>query len=136
MTSQEYVQAATGVFAAFMRGDVDGFLEAMAEDVVLISAPGTDEIPWHGTRHGKEEIRAHLGLVNEHIQVNRLEQSDLLTSENKVAVVNHMECEVKKNGEKVTVTELVHLLTFNEAGKVIRWIDVYDGTRLLTAFRR
>ena len=53
-----------------------------------------------------------------------------------MAVVNHMECEVKKNGEKVTVTELVHLLTFNEAGKVIRWIDVYDGTRLLTAFRR
>ena len=136
MTSQDTFKRQPGSFAAFMRGDVDGFLEAMAEDVVLISAPGTDEIPWHGTRHGKEEIRAHLGLVNEHIQVNRLEQSDLLTSENKVAVVNHMECEVKKNGAKVTVTELVHLLTFNEAGKVIRWIDVYDGTRLLTAFRR
>jgi len=73
MTSQDTFKRQPGSFAAFMRGDVDGFLEAMAEDVVLISAPGTDEIPWHGTRHGKEEIRAHLGLVNEHIQVNRLE---------------------------------------------------------------
>ena len=136
MTSQDYVQAATGVFAAFMRGDIEGFLDAMADDVVLVSAPGTDEIPWHGIRRGKEEIRAHLGLVNEHIEVSLLEQSDLLTAENKVAVVNHMECEVKKSGEKVTVNELVHILTFNESGQVSRWIDVYDGTKLLMAFRR
>ena len=135
MASQDYVQAASNLYAAFMRGDIDGFLEAMAEDVVLVSDPGTDEIPWHGTRRGREGVRTHLGLVTEHLEVETLEQVDFLTSGNKVAVVNRMEGKIKKNGEKVTFNEMVQIWTFNEAGQVTSWVDVYDGTRFLTALR-
>ena len=93
-------------------------------------------IPWHGIRHGREEVRAHLDLVNENLQVDVLDQSDFLTSEHKVAVVSRMEGSLKKNGEKVIFPELIQILTFDTAGKVTRWSDVYDGTALVAAFRR
>ena len=136
MSTQDYIQAAKSIFAAFMRGDMGDFVAAMAEDVVFVSDPGTDEIPWHGIRHGREEVRAHLDLVNENLQVDVLDQSDFLTSEHKVAVVSRMEGSLKKNGEKVIFPELIQILTFDTAGKVTRWSDVYDGTALVAAFRR
>ena len=74
--------------------------------------------------------------MNENLQVNVLDQSDSLTSENKVAVVSRMEGSLKKNGEQVIFPELVQILTFDTAGKVTRWSDVYDGTSLLAGFRR
>ena len=42
MSAQNYVQAAKSIYAAFMRGDMDAFVAAMAEDVVFVSDPGTD----------------------------------------------------------------------------------------------
>ena len=47
MSTQDYIQAAKSIFAAFMRGDMDDFVAAMAEDVVFVSDPGTDDsVAW------------------------------------------------------------------------------------------
>ena len=136
MSATDNLQIVRNVFEAFDRGDIDAILVNCAEDIEWQAEnTGAGELPWGGVRHGHAGTRQWFESIAEHIEISALEQLDFLASESQVAVVMREELTIKKNGQKVTIPEIIGLWTFNAAGKVVRVSNLYDPTAFFADWR-
>ena len=57
MSAESNVEFIEGLFAAFGRGDIDHFIDAHADDIMMESPVSrTATLPWAGVRHGRREL--------------------------------------------------------------------------------
>ena len=134
MSSQDNVQAAKEMYAAFNRGDLDGVMLHIADEIQHL-VPSLGEFPWGGTFEGRTAFRDRLATLEEHFTIDQFDQLHFLPGAGVVAVVSHIGSTLKKNGQSVTNVEFVQLLSFDDSGKCTRISELYDPTESLAAWR-
>jgi ketosteroid isomerase-like protein len=111
------------MYAAFGRGDVDGIMQHLADNV-LWESEGPAELGFTGIRHGRQETLGFFeGIAREHADP-KLIMNDFVGSGDSVAVFGRYECTLRRSGRRVD-TPVGHLFQFRD-GKVVRYINLVN----------
>jgi ketosteroid isomerase-like protein len=128
--SQENVNIALDVFAAFNRGDVDGTLEHWADDIDYRAAEGVPDD--HGPIHGKDALRAYVQDwidTFDQFTVEPIESID--AGEDEVVTVLRISGRAKLSGVETDLTYAA-LYTFRD-GKIARGREYWTREEALEA---
>jgi ketosteroid isomerase-like protein len=132
VTTTETVEA---IYEAFGRGDVDGVLAHMAEDVEWdCDAPGYG-IPFYEPGTGKAHVRRFFAALAEEVEITRFAPGAPLTGGDQVAVTVDFAGTVRATGRPVEALE-VHLWTFGRDGLVSRFFHCVDRHAFVLAYAR
>lgn len=132
MSEQENVQRAQAAYAAFGRGDIPAFMDALADNVEWV-LPGPADVPLFGTFRGKAGVREWLGTMGEQVQFRVFEPREFIAQGEKVVVLLHGESTVTRTNRDV-VSDGVHVLTLRD-GKLVRFVGNDDTAAIADAYR-
>ena len=131
------LETAQAIYEAFGRGDIEFILEQVADDIRWDQreSPG----PAHGgavptlvARAGKagvgEFFAALAGLEFHDFMI-----TNLLEGSNQVAAIAEIDATVQATGTRIRDTE-VHLMTFDDDGKIVELRHILDTAKALDAY--
>jgi ketosteroid isomerase-like protein len=122
------VEIVKSMYAAFSRGDIDGVMTHVADDVVW-SAEGPAEISFLGVRHGKTETMAFFAGIAEEHGDPKLEMTEFVAEGDSVAAFGRYEVTLKKTGARVN-SPVAHLFKFRD-GKVAHYTNMLNTAAFL-----
>lgn len=108
--SEHDVQALRRIYAALNRGDVDELAADVAHDIEL-NLP--EPVPWGGTRHGPDGIRAFVTVFRDHIEGNWADPDDYLEADDRVIVLGRLRGTARATGSDFEV-EFAHVWTLTD----------------------
>jgi ketosteroid isomerase-like protein len=129
MGVQENVQIVKDTFAAFGRGDMQGVLALLAEDIEWI-IPG--EWPLAGTYRGRAGVAGLFQKVSEMLEISFLETREFLAQGDRVLVVCFSGGRVKGTNRTYEHHEVLAFTVRN--GKVTNVREYIDTLALARAF--
>ena len=100
--SQENVETIRDAFAAFNRGDLDGWLEYLTDDIDYRAAEGA--LDDRGPIHGKDALRAHVQDWFDTFDDFRQEPIEVIDAEDKVILVIRITGRAKLSGVDTELT--------------------------------
>ena len=118
------VKTVDQIYACFGRGDIPGILERLHPDVAWDADASVPGVPWIVPRKGRQEVAGFFETLAG-LEFKRFEVTDLLAGKSQVAAVIELEVLVKATGKTLRDLE-VHLWTFDDAGRVVRFRHVVD----------
>lgn len=105
----------------------------MTEDFVWEN-PLPDSVPFGGLYKGPQELLRYLGELNAAIEMNPLHITDFIVDGSTVVAIGiERETLVKRSGRRYTMP-FVHVLRFDENGKISQVREYNDTTEMLKAF--
>src|SRR5580704_2400958 len=118
-----------GMYAAFGRGDIEGVMEHIADDVVW-SAEGPAEMVFTGVRHGKQEtLEGFFGGIAQEHDDPKLEMTEFVAEGDSVAAFGRYEATIKSSGRRVN-SPVGHLFRFR-GGKVAHYTNLLNTAAFL-----
>lgn len=133
MTNVDLIKS---VYAAFSRGDLEGFLRDLHDDVEWEAWSDNSaqraEVPYLVARKGKTAVPGFFAALSG-IELHRLELLDFLAGENSVAVEVEIEFTIKASGKRLRDQEL-HLWSLAD-GKVTRMRHYVDTAKHIASQR-
>ena len=133
MSEQDNIRVVQEAYAAFQRGDIQGVLNQLTDDVEWIIPGPPDVIPHAGSRHGRSEVEAFFKTLDEIEEVQSFEPQEFIAQGDKVVAVVNYSMRVRSTG-RVATDELVHIFTVRN-GKIERFREYYDTANALEAHR-
>lgn len=124
------VEIVKEMYAAFGRGDVEGVVAHLADDV-LWSAEGPADMVFTGIRHGKQDTLAGFfgGIAQEH-RDPKLEMTEFVAEGDSVAAFGRYAATLK-SGHRVD-SPVGHLFKFR-GGKVVHYINLLNTAAFVSA---
>jgi ketosteroid isomerase-like protein len=125
------------LYSAFGQGNIPAILELLDENVQWEKWSGDNMaqkagVPWLKERHGKEGALAFFQLLGSTMQFKEFQVLNLMEGGNQVAAEILVEIELPETGNHYRDEE-IHLFTFNDAGKVIRFRHYADTHKHMMA---
>ncbi len=130
MSEHPYVQLARAAWQAVSVGDVDALERIFTDDVVWHA---TARAPWEGDHAGPQAISEFLARIGELMQVFDARLDDVLTSEERLAMVFHVRAEVSGRGYETDYLLLARVVG-GRAAEI--WTLPLDPASLEAFFRR
>ena len=133
--SEHDVESLRRIYQAVSRWDVEELVSDLAHDIEW-SLP--DTLPWGGTRHGHEGVRAFASVSQDHIDGRWADPDDFLDAGDRLVVLGRMRGRARASGRDYEV-EFVHVWTMTDgvASRLRAYFDTApimaalgDGTRL------
>lgn len=118
-----------GIYEAFGRGDLEGVLAAVADDVDWGLEPGHPALevaPWLANIRTKAEAPGYFGGLAEAIEFHEFRPIVVAADGNHVVSLIHEDFTVRATGKHV-VTTAVHHFTFGPDGLVVRYRPIVDS---------
>jgi len=127
-TVHTHTQAVTAMYDAFGRGDVEGILAHLAQEITwdVTDEPWTPhaaQVPWLQPRRGHAQVAEFFAIVSAW-DYERFEVLDMLCSDTQVAVEIRMTAQLPNGGR--LDEEVIHLWTFGADGKVVKLRRMLD----------
>jgi len=127
--NQTVVQTA---IECFMRGDLDGVLARLADDVIW-EGPEKSELPYSGIYRGKSGVKEFFSGIGE-VEVLSFEPREYLNAGNNVVVIGRWAGKVRTSGRSF---QTKWVLVFDVVdGKIKRFRDFEDSAPTAAAFRK
>ena len=123
MNEQQNVDLVRLGYDAFGRGDINGLLELLAEDIEWTS-PGPPELPTAGTRRGRQQVAEFFQAVDQVFEIQRFEPKSFVAQGDVVVVLGSDTASVKATG-KVLTEEWAHAFTIRD-GKIAAMREYLD----------
>lgn len=86
------------LYAKFQRGDIEGVLAAVADDVVW-EQPDNPVIPYAGRRKGKAAVREFFAAVGK-VEIERFEPREYVASGDRVLAIGEWSGRVRATGKR------------------------------------
>ena len=132
MSEKENLRVVKDAYAAFERGDIDGVLNALAEDVEW-EVPGPAEIPYAGLFRAKSGVADFFRILSDSDDVLFFEAEMFFTQGDRVAVFGHYTARVKGTGNEAHA-DWVHSFVVRN-GKIAKFREYYDTAKFAEAYR-
>jgi uncharacterized protein len=120
------------LYEAFGRGDLPTILSHLAEDVTW-KYLGPAEIPFGGTRHGRDQVAQFFAAIAESLEVQDFGIDRIIVQDDTVVALGHERMRVKTTG-RTYETEWAHVFTLRD-GKVVEFREYADSAAVAEAFR-
>jgi ketosteroid isomerase-like protein len=127
---EEDVRALRRIYAAINRGDVDELAADVAHDVEW-SLP--EQVPWGGTHHGPDGIRAFAAVFRDHVDGNWADPDDFLVAEDRIVVVGRLRGAARATGIEFEVG-FAHVWTLTD-GVASHLRGFYDTAPIVAALK-
>lgn len=128
--SESNVNAVRRGYEAFGRGDIDGLLGQLDEQIVWVT-PGPPELATSGRRTGRQQVGAFFGAVNDLFDIQRFEPSEFIAQGDKVVVLGSETARAKTTGAVIEL-DWVHVFTIRD-GVIVAFQEHADTARILAA---
>jgi uncharacterized protein len=122
------IRAVQRIYAAINRGDVEELAADVAHDIEW-SLP--DYVPWGGTSHGPDGIRAFAEVFQTHVDGNWADPDDFLAIDNRIVVLGRLRGKGRATGQEFEVG-FAHVWTLTD-GVASHLRAFYDTTPVLAA---
>lgn len=132
MSEQDNVRIVQNAYAAFERGDIEGLLQLVADDVEWITPGPSDIMPAAGHRRGREGVADFFSSLSAQEDVELFEPQEYIAQGEKVVALAKYRGRVKATG-RTAETDLVHVFDIKD-GKVQRFREFFDTAAVLGAF--
>ena len=118
------------LYAAFGRGDIPAILAALRADVdwhinVDPAAPGVAGLPTFRPCHGPQAVAGFFAALMQSAEIHSFQPVSFMDGGREVAVRILMEFTARPTGRRMKM-EAMHHFTFDEHGKVSRFVDFLD----------
>ena len=118
------------MYEAFGRGDVEGILSKLTDDVTWVCNLGSD-VPWSGNYSGKAEVPQFFSAIFEACDVTNFEPLEFVADGDVVVSTGTFGCTVKSTGAK-SLARWVFLWRFR--GDLVCGYEQFHGPELEAAF--
>jgi uncharacterized protein len=126
--SEHDVESLRRIYSAFSRWDVEELVSDLAHDIEW-SLP--DTLPWGGTRHGHDGVRAFVSVSNDHVEGRWADPDDFLDAGDRLIVQGRMRGRAKASGRGYEV-DFVHIWTMTD-GMASRMRAYFDTAPIMAA---
>ena len=122
-------------FYRMLLSDTEAAIERFVADDIVWENPLPEHIPFGGRYEGIGGLIEYLTLLAAEIEMSPLHFTDVIASDSKAAAIGvEHDTLVKRTGKSYTMP-FVHVVSFNEDGKVF-YVREYNDTReMVQAFR-
>ena len=121
MSAQDNLATVRTIYEAFGTGDVDTILGHLTDDVEWATDGATGVAPWHGVKHGRDEVASFFAGIAEAIDVSQFDIVAMAATDDEVLTFIRFGFSAKGGGEPASMN-LHHYFRFRD-GK----IDYYRG---------
>jgi ketosteroid isomerase-like protein len=121
---QANMRVVEGMFSSLERGDIQGVLDRLSDDIEWrIAAPS--ELPYAGIHRGRDEVAKFFRTFGETAEFEVFEPGEYLAKGNKVVVLGHERQRIKASG---TVVETDWAMVFSlRDGRITRFRNYVDS---------
>ena len=126
--SEHDVESLQRIYQALSSWDVEELVSDLAHDIEL-SLP--DTLPWGGTRHGHDGVRAFVSVSNDHVEGRWADPDDFLDAGDRLIVQGRMRGRAKASGRGYEV-DFVHIWTMTD-GMASRMRAYFDTAPIMAA---
>jgi uncharacterized protein len=126
--SEHDVESLRRIYSAFSRWDVEELVSDLAHDIEW-RLP--DTLPWGGTRHGHDGVRAFVSVSNDHVEGRWADPDDFLDAGDRLIVQGRMRGRAKASGRGYEV-DFVHIWTMTD-GMASRMRAYFDTAPIMAA---
>jgi hypothetical protein len=132
MGERENVQLVKDAYAAFVRGDIDAVISALALGIEW-HVPGPVEAPYTGSRHGLDEVMKFFTQVGETVEFTEFAPREYFARGDRVLALGHYMGRVRATGKSFGAEWAMTWTIRN--GKATAFREYTDTQRLAAAFR-
>lgn len=132
MSEQDNVRLVQNAYDAFKKGDIEGLLSLLTEDIEWVTPGPPDLMPAAGTRKGREGVAEFFATLKEQEDVEIFEPEEFIAQDDKVVAISKYRGRVKAT-DREAETLLVHVFDIKD-GKVARFREFFDTASVLPAF--
>jgi uncharacterized protein len=132
MSEQQNTQLVQQAYAAFKRGDINGVLNIMADDVVWFLPGPPDIIPVTGQRRGKNQVAQFFAKLSETQEPEEFEPKQFIAQGDTVVSLGHYRWKVKATGRRFE-SDFAHVFTIRN-GKVTNFHEYFDTNAGVAAY--
>lgn len=132
MSEQDNVRIVQDAYDAFKRGDVEGLLQMLADDVEWITPGPSDIMPAAGHRRGRQGVADFFSSLSTQEDVELFEPQEFIAQGEKVVAIARYRGRVKTTG-RTAEADLIHVFDIKD-GKVQRFREFFDTAAVLPAF--
>jgi uncharacterized protein len=131
MSEQENTKVIQEAYAAFMKGDIQGVLALVTDDVEWVIPGPVGMLPTAGTFRGKDGVVKFFAVLNESEQVEVFEPKAFIAQGDMVVATINYRGRPKATNIPVE-DELVHIFTLRD-GRIARFREYFDTVRAVEA---
>jgi ketosteroid isomerase-like protein len=128
--SEHDVKSLRRIYGALSRWDVEELLSDVAHDIEW-SSP--DTLPWGGTRHGHDGVRAFASIFQDHVEGPWAEPDDFLDAGDRMVVLGRLRGRARASGQGFEV-HFVHIWTLTD-GMASRCRVYFDTAPIMAALQ-
>jgi ketosteroid isomerase-like protein len=132
MNEQQNARLVQQAYEAFGRGDIQGVLSTLSEQVEW-RTPKPEGVPFGGEYRGRDDVARFFSELNQYEEVTRFEPREFIAQGEKVVALGTYACNIRSTGRKVE-SEWVHVFTIRE-GKVVKFQEHFDTAKAVNAYR-
>jgi ketosteroid isomerase-like protein len=126
--SEHDIQAVRRIYTALTRWDIDELVADLTHDVEWsLPAP----LPWGGTHHGPDGVRAFAVIFRDHIDGPWADPDDFLDAGDRIVVLGRLRGRARESGHEFEV-EFAHVWALTD-GVASRVRVYYDSAPILAA---
>lgn len=133
MSDQQNLEIVRRGYEAFGRGDIEGLVSLMADDVTWIT-PGPSDLPTAGQRRGHDQVREFFRTVDELLQFDLFDPHTFIVQGDRVVVLGNDALKLKSSGEALQEA-WAHAFTLKD-GKIVAFQEYLDTAALVAAMGR
>lgn len=131
MSEQQNVQTVQSAYAAFQRGDIQGVLNILADDVEW-HTPGEGLVPQAGTFHSKDEVARFFQKLDQNAKFTNFEPRSYVAQGDHVVALGRYSGTVPQTG-RTFESEWAMLFTF-KGSKVAKFREYTDTAAIAQAY--
>jgi len=117
------IETVQGAYAAFGRGDINGVLATLDQNVVW-KTPGAGQVPTGGIRRGVSQVADFFGQLVQVVQFESFQPQTFVEQGDKVIVLGADVFKVKGSSRSIS-EPWCHIFTFKN-GKVVEFQEILD----------
>jgi ketosteroid isomerase-like protein len=132
MTESTNIQTVQRLYEAYGRGDVDGVLAELADDVDWAAEAAGTGVPWWGSYHGKAEVPRFFKEIGTNLDITEFAMIGFTSNDTDVVATVHWTFTVPATGRSASMY-MQHWFRL-DGGKIVFFRGSEDSAQSLAAF--
>lgn len=128
MSEQANVKVIQDAYAAFQRGDIQGVLSRLTDNVEWTAPPNE---PIAGTYHGRDGVAEFFRKVAEAFEFTRFEPQEFVAQEDRVVALGHYTATARSTGRTIDADWAMAFTVIN--GQISRFQEYTDTAAAVAA---